>query len=90
MDLFGGDVAGRIAARMLSDGPYVPAESEMFAVSVRLPQPLKEVIDAMTAQAEVSRNTLIIDLLRSGVQDVLSQLPREMADELLAGVEGDL
>lgn len=81
MGLFGSDAASRIAARLMTDDDSFPTETELFAVSVRIPESLKTVIDELATDASVSRNTMIIDLLRAGVDDVLSKLPPEMAAE---------
>lgn len=80
--LFGGDVAGRIASQMLQDDYDQGEVYEHFSMSLRVPEPVRAMVDAMAQQAGVSRNIMAIDLLRAGIQDVLSQLPKELAEEI--------
>ena len=88
--LFGDDVAGRIAARMLQDD-YDPDEAhELFSMSLRVPDPVRAMLDAMAVQAGVSRNTMAIDVIRAGIQDVLSKLPDGLKDELIEEAGGYL
>ena len=88
--LFGDDVAGRIAARMLQED-YDPDEAhELFSMSLRVPDPVRAMLDAMAFQAGVSRNTMAIDVIRAGIQDVLSKLPDGLKDELIEEAGGYL
>lgn len=88
--VFNVDVAGRIASRMLLDTDSPDYTDELFAMSVRVPEPLKIMIDGMAKQVGVSRNTMAIDLLRAGIQNVLSKLPAEVAQELIEESGGPL
>lgn len=88
--LFGDDVAGRIASRMMQDD-YDPDEAyELFSMSLRVPDPVRGMLDAMAVQAGVSRNTMAIDVIRAGIQDVLSKLPAGLRDELVEEAGGYL
>ena len=82
MGLFKSDVAGRIAGRILQEDVDDHDDDELFAMSVRIPETLRAVIDEMASQAGVSRNTLATDLLWAGVSDVLDRLPPELAQDL--------
>lgn len=88
--LFGGDPAGRIASRMLQDDYDEGEVHEYFGISLRVPQPVRAMVDAMAQQAGVSRNVMAIDLLRAGIQDVLSKLPPELASDLAEEAGGSL
>lgn len=80
--LFGDDIAGRIASQMYVEGPHATEAYEMFSMSLRVPEPVRAMIDAMASAAGVSRNVMSADLLRAGIQSVLSSVPAPIADEL--------
>lgn len=88
--LFGSDYAARIAARMTQED-YDPGEAEdLFAISVRVPDQVRATLDEMAKRAGVSRNSMIIELLRAGIQDVFSKLPNAVAQELTEEIGGAL
>lgn len=88
--LFGGHAAARIAARMLHDAADDEVVEDYFAMSIRVPESLRAMIDAMASQAGVSRNVMAIDLLKAGIQDVLSQLPDPIRSEIAEEAGGYL
>ena len=88
--LFGKDTAGRIAARMLQDDFDDDAPEELFPVSIRIPETMRAMLDAMAQQAGCSRNSMAIDLLRAGIQDVLSRLPEDAANDLISEAGGTI
>lgn len=88
--LFGDDVAGRIASRMMQEDYDLDEAYELFSMSLRVPDPVRAMLDAMAVQAGVSRNTMAIDVIRAGIQDVLSKLPDGLKDELIEEAGGYL
>lgn len=82
MSLFGKDAAGRLASRMLLvDSPPDELE-ELHAFSVRVPASMKALIDELAEHAGQSRNSIAIDLLSAGIEEVISRLPPEMANDI--------
>ena len=90
MGLFGSDVAGRIAARLLHEDVREDDDGDVASMSIRAPETLRATIDALAQMAGTSRNSMAVDLLRAGIQDVFSQLPPEVAQELADEVGGRL
>lgn len=90
MGLFGQDAAGRIASRMVQDDFDPADDGELFAMSLRVPERVRSVIDSMAEMAGVSRNTMCIDLLRAGIEDVISRLPEEVRGDLAAELGGHI
>lgn len=88
--LFGGDMAGLIVSRMLRGDFAQDDDQELFAVSVRIPGSTRAMLDAMATQAGVSRNSMAIELMQAGIQDVLSKLPDEVAHDLAEAAGGNL
>ena len=88
MSLFGTDAAGRIASRMLLDDYDEVGQDELFSMSLRVPERVRAVIDSMAEMAGLSRNSMCIELLRAGIEDVISRLPDELRAELLAELDG--
>lgn len=88
--LFGNDIAARIAARMVQDEVDDDGLGELFSMSIRVPETVRASMDVMARHLGVSRNTVAIDLLRAGIQDVLSRLPDEFANELLSEVGSEI
>ena len=75
--LFGNDIAGRIAARIVQDEEDDDGLGELFSMSIRVPETVRASMDVMARHMGVSRNTVAIDLLRAGIQDVADRLPQE-------------
>ena len=88
--LLGGDAAGRIASRMLQEDYDTGDAEELYPVSIRLPVTLRAMLDAMAQQVGCSRNTMAIDLLRAGIQDVMSRLPEPVVADLVAEAGGTI
>jgi len=88
--LFGNDMAGRIASRMVQEEVDDDLGDELFSMSIRVPMQLRAYIDAMAEHTGVSRNSMVIDLLRAGVEDVNSRLPDAIRDELAESAGGYL
>lgn len=86
--VFTSNVAARIASQMLEHSHISDDVDELFAMSIRVPESMKAMIDAMAQQVGVSRNTMAIDLLRAGIQNVLSNLPPEVAQDLVEEAGG--
>lgn len=89
-DLFGGDAASRIAALMVRNEVEEEVLSEVYPVSIRIPETMRAMLDAMAQQVGCSRNSMAIDLLRAGMQDVLSRLPPEVVDDLVSEAGGSI
>jgi len=86
-DLFNGDPAGRLAAKLgfaPESGPDPLAGT--FQVSLRLPVSLMIKVDAFTSQTDESRNSILCDLIDAGFQSVISRLP----DEILAEIQQEI
>ena len=88
MGLFGTDAAGRIASRMVLDDFEEVGQDELFSMSLRVPERVRAVIDSIAEMASLSRNSMCIELLRAGIEDVISRLPDELRAELLAELDG--
>ena len=86
--IFSGDVAARIASRMLEHDHIPDDADELFSMSLRVPESMRAMVDAMAQQVGVSRNSMGIDLLRAGIQNVLSNLPPEVAQDLIEEAGG--
>lgn len=90
MGLFGEDLAGRIVSRILQDDGIEDEPEELHAVSVRLPSTTKAMVDELAESAGLSRNAMTIDLVRAGIESVLSRLPDPIAEEMREGAVGRL
>lgn len=88
MGFFGTDAAGRIASRMVLDDFEEVGQDELFSMSLRVPERVRAVIDSMAEMASLSRNSMCIELLRAGIEDVISRLPDELRAELRAELDG--
>lgn len=88
--LFGGDVTGLIVSRMVRGDFAREEDEELFAVSVRIPQRTRLMLDAMAKQANISRNSMAIELMQAGIQDVLSKLPDVVVQDLVEEAGGNI
>jgi len=91
-DLFNGDPAGRLLAKLVtfSDDPHMANKQDMLRqVSLRLPFHLLAKVEAITAQTggAESRNTIICDLIESGYQVLIERLPIELVEEINQEIE---
>jgi hypothetical protein len=55
-------------------------ESPLRTVTVRLPESRLVWIDAMAEEADLSRNAMLVNLLRVGVSSVMGSLPDEVRE----------
>lgn len=88
MSLFGKDAAGRIASRVLQTDHFDEEIEELFAFSVRVPLSTKAMVDELAENVGVSRNSMIVELIQAGIEDVLGRLPPEVSDEMREGAMG--
>lgn len=88
--LFGKDVAGRIASRVIRDEVDFDDDEELFSMSVRVPASLRALVDELAESAGLSRNAMCVDLIQAGVEDVISRLPAEVANDVHEAAAGRL
>lgn len=88
MGLFGKDAAGRIASRVLLVDDIPDDLEELHAFSVRVPASMKALIDELAEHASQSRNSMAIDLLSAGIEEVISRLPPDLANDIYEAAHG--
>lgn len=74
--------AATLASRFLNEPTEDPIETPPRLVSVRLPVEDLTRIDAMAEHTGLSRNAMMIELLRVGVAHTLAELPDAIRDDI--------
>lgn len=68
------------------DDEAADAFGGLSAFTVRVPVERKCTIEAMAASAKVSRNEMVSQLLRAGIEAVMSALPDSVREDIYADI----
>jgi hypothetical protein len=74
--------AEEVASLFVRDAPPPDAAADLRQISQRLPVQTLARIDALAEHAELSRNAMVLELLRVGIASVQSCLPPVVLDEV--------
>lgn len=84
------EILSRMVYRMLDEEPDIEPLDDPAPMTVRVPESVRAMVDAMARQMGASRNSVAVDLLRLGISDVLARMPDHLSQHLVEEAGGYL